>query len=239
MRIVLLCLLLALSGCRKKTSAEFYKLESNQSILIAQDGDDAYVSDEMAAIIAGLDAVPEDTIEKPRATALATSLRAEQARVALEKAPKPKEPPPPDPFAGRFQQTPTATPEPEAEVPGSVTTDAGGLELVAGMDEKTFVGLFGKCFAPGPASKISDGGAATTQVVGSSEACVKKHGTPGAVTSYLFTREGYWGKSEQRMVVVDAGMVFVPPPPPTTVREPVLLMPGAPLPEGYEKQPTP
>ena len=238
MRIVLLCLLLALPGCRKKTSAEFYRLESDQSILIARDGDDAYVSEEMTAIVTGLDAVSEDTIEKPRATALVTTLRAEQARVALERAPKEKGPPPPDPFAGRFQQ-PTAAPEPEAEVPGAVTTDAGALDLVAGMDEKTFVSLFGKCFAPGPAAKIADGGAATTQVVGSSEACVKKHGAPGAVTSYLFTREGYWGKSETRMVTLDAGVVFVPPPPPTTVREPVLLMPGAPLPEGYEKQPAP
>ena len=71
------------------------------------------------------------------------------------------------------------------------------------------------------------------------ESYLKKHGAPGAVTSYLFTREGYWGKSETRKVVVDAGLVFVPPPAPTTVREPVLLMPGAPLPEGYEKQPAP
>ncbi|MDP1825949.1 MAG: hypothetical protein Q8L48_21980 [Archangium sp.] len=232
MRIVLLCLLMGLSGCRKKTSAEFYNLESRQSILIAREGDDAFDSDEMKAVLVGLDAVPEDTIEKPRAAALASKLRAEQARVARERAPKPKDPPPADPFAGRFPPTDSA-PAPEA-VPGVVSTDAGSLELVAGMEEKTFVALFGKCFSPGPPGRISDGGVATTQVVGPSADCVKRFGAPGSVTSYLFTRSGYWGKSESRVVVVvDAGVAPGPAVEPTE-RQPVRLMPGAPVPEGYE-----
>ena len=87
MRLVLLCVLATLvSGCRKKSSPEFYELESAQAILIAHEGDDALATPEMADVIARLEAIPASAIEKPRAVALASKLTADKARVTAEQA---------------------------------------------------------------------------------------------------------------------------------------------------------
>ena len=236
---VLLCVLMCLfSGCRKKSSPEFFKLDSDQSILVARDGDDAYVSDEMTAILTGLDAVGPDTLEKPRAEALAAKLRAEQHRVTVERTPVAR-PPEVDPWAGRKSQL-----EPAAEPPPAVAeqiADAGEGEPLAGMPEAEFLSRWGKCFARGPAEVLTDGGAASAQVLADSAACQKRHGTPGAATTFLFTSAGFWGKRLTRVVVVDAG----PPPTPVAAVDageappPVRLLPGAPMPEGYKKSTPP
>jgi hypothetical protein len=88
-----LCLL-ALSGaaCRKKTFHPFYELQGQQDRLITANGDDAYLSPELEQIITALGNVPDETVEKERAVALVTHLKAEQARVRAARAPKP--PPP-------------------------------------------------------------------------------------------------------------------------------------------------
>ena len=234
--VLLICVMLGvLSGCRKKTSPEFYKLEGEQSILIARTGDDAYVSDEMTAIVASLSAIPLDTVEKARADALVATLAAQKARVLAERVEQPK-PPQVDPFAGRFP--PPALPvEPLPEAPPA--PDAGPPEEPwTGMDEATFKQLFGRCFSKGPPTTAARGVPATTQVLGPSTECQKKLGTPGSVTSYVFVDGGVFGKMLETVTVMDAGSPS-PPPPPLVVTpdagERVLTIPGAPLPEGYER----
>lgn len=236
---LLLCLLAGLlSGCPKKSSPEFYKLEADQSILVARDGDDAWVSPEMTGIVAGLTAIPDNAIEKPRAQALVAKIAAERARVTAERVEPPKGPQV-DPFAGRLSPSGTTT-EVEAVSPPPETTegDAGAEPLApwARMEEKRFVALFGKCFASGPAAVTSDGGAATTQVLATSADCQKRFGAPNGVTSFLFTDKGLSEKIVETTVVIDAGTVTTPgrQPPTPDAGPPVLLIPGAPMPEGVD-----
>lgn len=235
--LISLCLLISFAGCRKKTSPEFFKLESAQSVLISRDGDDAYVSPEMDAIIEGLSAIPENAREKERAVELVQRLSSEKARVVAERAPKPPPPPRPDPFAGRnLNPTPVEPPPVVEEEP----VDAGPpSEPWTGMDEATFKKLFGQCFSPGPKTELPNGTPATTQVLVSKPECQKSLGARGATTSYLFVDGGVWGKVTETFVKLDAGQPPAPPPPPPPpppaprdAGEPTIRLPGAPAPDG-------
>ena len=237
MRFVLsLCVVaLLLTGCRKKSSPEFYKLEGAQDVLIDQRGDDAYVAPEMASIIAGLAAVPDDALEKPRAQALVTKLVAGAARVKAERTEPPKLPAV-DPFPGLAPYVAPVDPPPPAPVEEVV--DAGEAEPWAGMDEATFAKRYGTCFSKGPNTEVSRGVPATSQVLASSVDCQKRLGTPRGTTSYLFVDGGVWGKVVATYALLDAGARPQPPPPPAAppdAGEVFLTIPGAPLPEGYPK----
>ena len=240
--LLLLCLLVAplLSGC-KKSSPEFYKLESNQATLVAREGDDAWGSPEMDAIAAGLSAVPDDALEKPRAQALAAKIAAEKARVEAERVPAVKVAAP-DPFAGRFPppQAVEATPPPPEEPAEAAAPSDGGegpTQPWPGMDEKSFVARFGACFGAGPAAALPDGKPASAYVLSGKPDCQKQFGVPNGVVSYLFTEKGLWGKATETTQVRDAGTILLPQPPAPPVPAPpppILTTPGAPLPEGYE-----
>ena len=245
MRVLLfLCVLeaLVLSGCRKKTSPEFYKLDSQQSVLLSSDGDDAYLSAEMASIISGLQAIPDDAVEKDKATALATRLAAEQTRVKAERAvaaaPKPE---PVNPFANRESSLTAESPPAAAEVVPDAEEDAGPPPVVQpwpGMDEKTFLERYGKCFTAGDKTSLPDGKPATAYLLNGSAECQKQYGAPGTRFSYLFTAKGLWGKASETTSVVDAGTLLVPGPPAAPAPlpgPPIITTPGAPLPDGYEK----
>ena len=241
---VLCCLALTLSmtGCRPKTYQPFYALEADQSTLISREGDDAYVSPALEPILAGLDAVPENAREKARALELAARLRAEQSRVRLERVPKEKVAQG-DPFEGRLAPQPLkAAPPPEPAPVAAGPVDAGPPEPFAGMSEKDFVAKFGRCFAAGAPSTGDDGGAATTQVVIDDAACQKRFGQPGVKTSFVFTAAGLWGTRTQTQTRVETPEAPKPAPVPVAAAdagERVLLVPGAPIPEGYRKQTDP
>jgi hypothetical protein len=240
--LLLLCVSTALlmSGCRKKSNPEFYKLEADQSILVARDGDDAWVSPEMDVVLRGLQAIPEDSVEGPRAAALAAKVATEQARVKAEQAPKPAAAPPPDPFAGRVAE-PAPAPAPPAEGGATGEVDAGEITLpFPGMDEKAFVARFGSCFSAGKPVPLPDGKVASSYVIGSSAACQKQFGSATGVAMYLFTEKGLWGKATETTQIIDAGMITLPAPPAPpqpAPPPPILTTPGAPQPEGYEKAP--
>lgn len=242
--LLLLCVLeaLLLSGCRKKSSPEFYKLESQQSVLISRDGEDAYVSDEMAGVISALQAIPEDALEKPRATELAAKLSAEQARILAERAAAAKPRPPPDQAAPPPPPPPPPEPAAAAEAPPADQPDGGPpppAQPWAGMEEKVFQERFGKCFAAGAKATLPDGKPATRYALNPGADCQKQYGganEPGL--SYLFTDKGLWGKSNETTTVVDAGRITipgVPPPPPPPPGPDIITTPGAPQPEGYQK----
>lgn len=238
--LLLLCVLeaLLLSGCRKKTSPEFYQLESQQSVLISREGDDAYVSAEMATVIAGLQAIPEDALEKPRAAELVVKLTAEQARVNAERVPFVRPPP-------SEKSPPPLPPEPGTqaapEEPAADQADAGPPPVVQpwpGMEEKVFLERYATCFTAGAKTTLPDGKPATQYALNPSTDCQKKYGAKDTRLSYLFTGKGLWGKASETTSVVDAGTLLIPgtpPPPPPPPGPPILTTPGAPVPEGYEK----
>lgn len=238
--LLLLCVLqgLLLPGCRKKTSAEFYKLEAAQSSLVSREGDDAWISDEMTAILTGLQAVSAEAVEKPRAEALAAKISSERSRVAAEKV-KPPPPAPVDPFAGR----PSVVERPaQVEVPDAGEAEDAGEATApeqpwTGMDEKLFVERFGSCFGKPVTVPLPDGKPATAYTLGPKAECQKRLGVENGTISYLFTARGLWGKSTETTKVMDAGSVLLPIPPQPPVPEPpppVITTPGAPLPPGYE-----
>lgn len=214
--VLVVAALLALSSC-KRTYEPYYALEAAQSLLISRDGDDAYVSDEMDELIAGLRSVPNNAREKEKADALVKTLLAEQQRVRTERLPPPEPPKTEDPLAAllrasaaesaREEQAAQATPPPV--VPQVV--DAGPPKApFPGMDEAAFVSLFGGCFTPGPAAASSDGGAGTSQVVRDTPECRARFGAGTGRTTFLFGSNGLWATRTE--TVVDGGMRMVPRP---------------------------
>lgn len=184
--------LILAAGCRKKPS-EFARLEAEYSALVTKDGDDAFESPQMDAILKGLQAVPADAADKPNAQTLAQVIISEQHRVAtmrhVEEPPAAEAPP-------RRAGDPEPVDEAEALAAGTdVVEDAGPPQPKGGMDEKAFLSLFGSCFAPGPPVKLEGGLIASSQVLSANADCQKRFGAPGAVTSYLFADGGLWGKS--------------------------------------------
>lgn len=240
MRVALLaCVLLcaALSGCKKKTSTEFYRLEGEHSVLVTREGDTAYETTEMENIIAGLRAIPADTVEKPRAEQLLGAIAAEQARVQREKATVAAQPAPSDDVTARFaamkaqrdsQQPanePVAAPDAGPQVP---------TEPYKGMTEADFIKAFGACYERGAPVTIADGGMSTSMKLRADKKCQDQYGTPGATTRWLFGHEGLYARlvetqSSQTTVDAGAGEQTTKPTPPPDAR-PTLVIPGAPAP---------
>lgn len=251
MRVALLaCVLLcaALSGCKKKTAAEFYRLEGQHSVLVTRDGDLAYDAPEMETIIMGLRAIPSDTVEKPRAEQLLGVIAAEQARIARERAPNPNPPPTTDEVNARYAAIKAQ--RDAIVVPGdggAIDVDAGAPELTEpykGMSEADFIKAFGTCYERGQPVVITDGGLSTSMRLKADANCQKKYGTPGATTRWLFGHEGLYVRlveSERREpIVVDAGageQTTKPTPPPEG--RPILMLPGAPQPGAETPPPAP
>lgn len=204
-RLVLACfaVLVLMAGCRKKPS-EFAKLETEYSTLVTKEGDDAFESQQMDTILRGLQAIPADAADKPNAQTLAQLIISEQQRVAtarhLEEPTAAQNPPP------RSFDDPLPVEEEAGVDAGTADVeDAGPPQPRGGMDEKAFLSLFGSCFTPGPPAKLEGGLVATSHVLSASADCQKRFGAPGAVTSYLFTDGGLWGKSTDTTRQVDAG----------------------------------
>lgn len=231
---------LSLASCRKQSSEAFHRLDAEQSVLISRDGDDAYVSNEMDVIIAGLNGVPENALEKDRAVALSGKLRAEQRRVREERTPAVVKAAPPQPAEPLRNLSP---PEPVAPVtpPPPPDEDAGPPTApFAGMEEKAFLALFGRCFSAGEATPGPDGRPAKTQVVVDGSDCLKKFGRPGATrTLYVFVDGRF--QLVRTQTLVDAGTPAAPPRPASAADagERVMTLPGAPVREGYQREATP
>ncbi len=239
--ITCLLLSLTLSGCKKKTSAEFYRFEGEHSVLVSREGDDAYESPEMDEVLAGLRAIPEDALEKPRAVALVATIVSEQARVKAEQL-KAAAAAAPDDVNARFEALKSArvVEELAATEADAGAQAAGVIEPTKGMSEAEFLKAFGACFSRGEPFTMPDGGTATTQLLRDDAKCQAQHGTPGASTRWLFVSGGLFAKlvetssskSSTSTSVVDAGRPAPPPPPPEP--EPVLVIPGAPVSPRYE-----
>lgn len=240
MRVALVCLLLATSGCRRKSAPEFYQLEKTYSVLVAREGDDAYATAEMAAVVEGLKALPQDALERPRADSLLASILKESARVAELHAPATKPSSLPTAPAPEPMAQPTPQPAP-AEEKKEVDAGAPADEPKAGMSEALFLERFGSCFSAGPPLELPKEGAASAHIVKDNPECQKRFGAAGVVTSYVFVKGSLWGKGTDSTATTSS-VVSAPdaavraPPKPVDAGPPVFVIPGAPMPEGYTVQ---
>lgn len=234
-RIALRAALLGLivAGCqRKKSHPEFYRLESTHAWLVASEGDSAYQSDEMAKVVSGLSAIPGDSTEGPKAAALKKLIEAEHRRIEAERAEETKV------MANNAPQEAPALPTSEGKSPEAEELDAGPDKPWGGMAEEQFVARFGSCFSKAPPAAVPDAGVASVQQLKSTTDCQRRFGTPQASTQYLFLDGGMWGTKVELLAPAPRAAEKPPekqPPPPVDAGEPVLLVPGAPMPEGYEK----
>jgi hypothetical protein len=234
---------LVVTGCAKKSSKEFHRLSSDQEVLVLREGDDAWVSAEMAAIQAGLEQVPENAIEHDRALALVEKLKSERARVEREKAeaaapapsaqPSPPPPPPPEQPAG----APAA--EPLAAAPAVDGGAPPAAQPWLGMPEAEFSKRFGACVSAGPKTKLSSGADAdAVYAVNATAECQQQLGgaQAGGRTIFLFGPKGLAEKATFVKETIDGGQVVTPgfQPPTPDPGPPPLTIPGAPLPEGVD-----
>jgi hypothetical protein len=235
---LLVCLMFAVvfSACGKKTFPEFYKLEAQQSALISRDGEDAYVSPEMDAVIAGLLAVPENAREHDRAAELVGTLQREQQRIKAERqaavgVTAPVEAAMPPPVLPRVVE--------EAPTTDTPVTPPAPSEPVGGMEEKAFVAAFGKCFSSGSPQPGADGGPANTQVLRDSPECLKRFGQAGAKTTYIFgSADGLQRKRTEILTETRTEKTVTtetkPSPPAPEGAETIFRVTGAPVPAGYQ-----
>lgn len=217
------------SGCRKQSAPEFYALESQATVLIDRDGDDAYTSPLMDGVVAGLEHIPPAAIEGPKAATWLARITTERARLAAEKARReqPREVAPPNPW-----RSPGVAPAAVAAANQPVEpVDAGPppeAMPTAGMPEADFIRLFGACFKNGAALTVMGGKQATSQVVVDSPACSKRFSAGQAEVAYVFVEGKFVGtRTTERKTTT------IPPPAPTPVQavdagEQRLVYPGQP-----------
>lgn len=236
---------LVVTGCAKKSSKEFHRLSSEQEVLVLREGDDAWVSAEMAAIQSGLEQVPENTLEHDRAVALVEKIKGERARVEREKAeaaaPTPAAQPTPPQLPTADQPAATPAAEPLAAEPAAAAD--GGAPAAAqpwlGMPEAEFSKRFSACVSAGPKTKLSTGADAdAVYAVNATAECQKQLGgaQPGGRTVFLFGPKGLAEKATFVTETIDGGQIITPgrQPPTPDPGPPQLTIPGAPVPEGID-----
>ncbi|MEW6430982.1 MAG: hypothetical protein AB1730_05680 [Myxococcota bacterium] len=246
---ILLMGLLVVSGCRKKTAPEFYQLESSYSILVARDGDDAYVSDEMAQVLEGLKQISPDAVEGPKAAALVAKIQSERDRVereakaaeaALAAAGRPPESPP----ATSFSATPTGlgdAPPAGADTGAADVADAARRKPWGGMSVAEFQRMYGDCFEAGSDKALPGQAPGTAMKVKDDAACRAEFGSSDPDTSvfYVFGKDGLAGQLSEKRTVKETVTQKPAPTPVDAGPSTFLLIPGAPLPEGLQAPPAP
>lgn len=238
---ILLLGLLAVSGCRKKMAPEFYELESNYSIMVARDGDDAYASPDMDAVLAGLQKIPADTVEGPKAAALVATITAEKARVAREAkeaadalAAAAKIPEPPAPGPSLF-------PPPPSEPAPAVDAGPGAPpKPYQGMPMADFLKYYGECFVPGPARTIPGNPEGVSQQLKGDRKCRAEYNAVDPRTSvfFVFVKDGLVGQITET-APAQPEKKAAPPPAVDAGNQTFLVVPGAPLPPELGGPPAP
>jgi hypothetical protein len=247
--------LLVVAGCRKKSAPEYYALESDYSILVAREGDDAYASEDMDTILARLRAIDPDALEGPKAAELAAKIEAERQRVARET----KEKEAADALAAVRRQAEfrpgvvtsaiQSEPQgPEGALPAQVVdVDAGRRKPYGGMPRAEFEKLYGDCFDSGPAMTLPNQPEGSSMVLRDDAACRSEFGVadPATKTYFVFVKDALVGqRSETRTVKeVIKEPASAAPAPPASAGPPdagqYLLIPGAPLPPQLGGPPLP
>ncbi len=225
-----LAVILAFTACRKKSSPEFFRLEGEYEVLVNAEGDDAYGSPELAAILTGLRAIPADVLEADRVRALVKTIEREEARVKAERVPVAAVGAPQgDPdraYAAFAQQREATVREAAAEATQKAELEAKKPRApYKGMTEADFDRHFGDCFAPAAKAELPGGKHGTGRKVKDSKDCQERFGIAGQDTTWLFDDQGLWGQtssvssSSTERTVLDAGAA--PPAQPAAPPEPV------------------
>jgi hypothetical protein len=206
--VATLILCLSLSGCKKKSAPEFFKLQSQYASLVANYGDDAYTMEELNAVESGLKAIGDDKLESPRAQALLVELGAEKARVmaavaALEASKRAAR------DTAAAWQPPSAFPSTPVAAVNSAPNDAGLPTLPwPQMSETDFKKIFGNCMKSLGKQAIGSLGEGTVYSVDTRSDCQKKYGTSADLEKrFLFFKEKLVGDQNvsTTRTVIDAG----------------------------------
>lgn len=237
--LLMVGVVLALSACGKKSSKDFFAAQQRYESLVSNDGDDAFVSDEMKQVAAALQAVPTNAIEYDRARALIAKIDAERARVQAEKAAAAaalaaEVAPAGDGRPSELLAPPPAQPAAAGANAAAVNPD-GPPE--GGLPEAVFVQRFGRC-ATGPIKQSIDGvGEVPTYKASGTPECLKKLGL-SEVASFFFVKGALAGRVSGSVTTsrstFDAGQTVIPQPP-----QEYMAIPGAPLPPGMVPPPRP
>lgn len=238
--VVLLLVGLGLSGCRKKTAHEFYSLESRATILVARDGDDGLLSDEMTEIIAALKAISPDAVEGPKAQELWSKMESDRRLLMRERAAAAAA------LAGSAAQAPapppmevTRPPEPKAEVPEALDAGRPGRPW-ANMTLAEFQDHFGTCMDGAGEKDIPGRGRMQAWEVIRTPTCTIKYGIPNEDTHHLFLFQNgrlAGERTEKRtLTIIDAGRAPALAQPDTPPMPYVMGMPipGAEAPDASE-----
>lgn len=229
--VVLLLVGLGLSGCRKKAAHEFYGLESRATILVARDGDDGLLSDEMTEIIAALKAISPEAVEGPKAHELWSKLELDRQRLTTERAAAAAA------LTARAAQAPAPPPmdvarppEPKADVPEAPDAGRPGRPW-ANMTLAEFQEHFGTCMDGVGERDIPGRGRMQAWEVIRTPTCATTYGIPNEDTHHLFLfLNGRLAgeRTEQRtLTIIDAGRA---PGLPEPVTPPMPYVMGMPIP---------
>ncbi len=194
-RLVFLVMLVAVlsAGCRKKHSMEFGLYKADFTSLVDRNGDDAYLTPEMDAVVEKLKTVNPETVEAAEAQALVARIASEKSRVQSDKEAKAK-------AVAEAAKAPPAPAFPPSEptkldqvgvIPNLDAVDAGaaadaGVKPEArpegGMTEAAFRAAFGACFEAARPVPLPTGPAQAYQVKDRPDCA--KYGAP--TVSYYF-----------------------------------------------------
>jgi len=240
---ILLMLLAAASGCRKKTAPQFYELESTYSILVAREGDDAFAEPEMDRVLAGLEQIPADTVEGPKAASLVATIKAERDRAAREAKAR-------EAALAAATAVPTSVPtapslfpkEKPADTPPAEAPDAGApARPWGGMTTAELKQHFGACFVPGPNKTLPGQPEGTSMQVKDDPKCRASLGSvdPNSTTFYVFVKDALVGQVTETRRAPEAAPSKTPSAAEAADAGPTTMMiiPGAPLPPGYSGLP--
>lgn len=240
MRVFLL-VILALSGC-KKSSKEFYEGQRRYDVLVAREGDDAFLTAEMGEVSQALSAVPSNAIEKPKADALVAKIASERARIEAARAADARAQAAAEAAAQNPPAFPvgmgTRPPEPPKEVAVVAAVDAGAAEPFpfGGMSLAEFRKQFGSCVRG--ETTFDRGGELVPAfpVVESAECERRMKAPPGSLMIFVGGKlMGTATLSAAGRATLDAG---APGATTRTVDGPsFLVVPGAPIPPGYTSPP--
>lgn len=236
--VVLLCLAAALPGCRKKSAPQFYQLESTWSIMVARDGDDAYQDPVMDQVVTGLEQIPPDAIEGPKASELLAKIAGERARLAAEKAAAEKL----EAAAATERASLPSLFEPPAAAPAAdpaaarAAVDAGPPRPFSGMTREAFQKAWGDCTEAAGELEVPGLGAMTGFAVQDRYACRQRLGVPEDARHVFLFKDGKLKVERTEKVQPPAPPKPAAPPPSEGTPDGgdrIMYVPGAPLPPGY------
>ncbi|MCU0695080.1 MAG: hypothetical protein MUC96_00975 [Myxococcaceae bacterium] len=236
-------LLLATSGCRKKSYKAFYEAERAYQVMVAREGEDAYFQPELEQVLTVLRAVPAGAPEEPKAQALLATIEQERARITAERNQAEAEARTAQAAAPPTRTDFGTTAPTEGAAPAIDPAAAGPGTPQPGMDEAEFKRQFGVCVT-GPEVIELPTGKHPAYTGADDERCRKRLGT-SAPTKFFFVNNKLAGRAISQVnaeaaAAADKARKEAEAAQANAKKEDFLFVPGAPLPKVLaEKMPPP